>query len=81
MPGRLLFTGKFIDVKRDINKASYIVGRCLLSPRSGNKLDNGESAEKRYLVIPFQNEFLYVIYTDPEGKEETEIICMVPGLI
>jgi DUF917 family protein len=81
MPGRLLFAGKVIDVKRDISKGGYTVGRCLLAPLSDDEMGSGESTETRHLVIPFQNEFLYAAHTDSEGKEETEVICTVPDLI
>ena len=81
MPGRLLFTGKVIDVKRDVSKRGYTVGRCLLAPLSDDDLGTGESTEAQHLVIPFQNEFLYAAYTDSEAKEETQVICTVPDLI
>ncbi|KAG9232628.1 hypothetical protein BJ875DRAFT_466290 [Amylocarpus encephaloides] len=83
MPGRVLFTGKIIDVQRDVSKGGYTIGRCLLSPLYDKELD-GESevtAETRHLVIPFQNEFLYAAYTDEAGIAETEVVCTVPDLI
>lgn len=82
MPGRELFSGKVIDVSRDVSKGGYTVGRCLLAPLSDDEIGNSNTpAEKRHLVIPFQNEFLYAAYTDVKGKEETEVICTVPDLI
>jgi DUF917 family protein len=81
MPGRLLFAGKVIDVKRDVSRGGYTVGRCLLAPLSDDEMGSGESTETWHLVIPFQNKFLYAAYTDSEGKKETEVICTVPDLI
>lgn len=83
--GRLLYTGKIIDVKRDISRG-YTVGRCAIRPLSKDELDDvatDESVEeKRHLVIPFQNEFLYAAYIDPSDPEEKEdVICTVPDLI
>jgi DUF917 family protein len=80
MPGRSLFAGKIIDVKRDVSKG-YTVGRCLISPLSADETEVGDEVETRHLVIPFQNEFLYAAYTDEANKEETEVICTVPDLI
>lgn len=80
MPGRELFSGKVIDVTRDVSKGGYTVGRALLAPISDDETDN-KTTEKRHLVIPFQNEFLYAAYTDEKGKDETEVICTVPDLI
>jgi len=83
MPGKVLFAGKIIDVRRDVSKGGYTVGRCLLSPLAEDEMETSEttSVEKRHLVIPFQNEFLYAAYTDEQGEEETEILCTVPDLI
>lgn len=81
MPGRELFSGKVIDVRRDVSKGGYTVGRCLIAPLSDDEIDKEILAEKRHLVIPFQNEFLYAAYTDERGQNETEVICTVPDLI
>jgi len=81
IPGTVLFTGKVVDVSRDVSKG-YTVGRCLFAPLSEDEVETGETtSEKRHLVIPFQNEFLYAAYTDEAGKNETEVICTVPDLI
>jgi len=82
MPGRVLFSGKIVDVRRDVSKGGYTVGRCLLAPLSADEISAGDvSTEMRHLAIPFQNEFLYAAYTDAEDKQETEIVCTVPDLI
>ncbi|KAE8331900.1 hypothetical protein BDV39DRAFT_167784 [Aspergillus sergii] len=89
-PGKLLYTGKIIDVKRDVSRG-YTMGYCLLAPLSSDERESTLSSscadgleENRYLVIPFQNEFLYAAYTDPDAPEEItkqEVICTVPDLI
>lgn len=61
------------------------MGRCLIAPLSDDEQEPTasptEPAEKRHLLIPFQNEYLYAAYTDVDGEEETEILCTVPDLI
>jgi DUF917 family protein len=83
-PGRLLFSGKIIDVRRDI-KAGYTMGTCLLAPLSDDEKDSGLSTasttDTRHLLLPFQNEYLYAAYTDSDGIVETEVIATVPDLI
>ncbi|KAI0601202.1 hypothetical protein F4775DRAFT_543161 [Biscogniauxia sp. FL1348] len=82
--GRLLFTGKVIDVRRDIKKG-YTMGSVLLAPLSDDERgpgDDSRSAEERHMVIPFQNEYLYAAYTDSAGSEQAqEVVCTVPDLI
>jgi DUF917 family protein len=80
MPGKILFTGKVVDVRRDVSKGGYTVGRCLLSPVAEDEQERGKAADERHLIIPFQNEFLYAAYADENGKE-AEVICTVPDLI
>ncbi|KAH8652639.1 hypothetical protein BGZ60DRAFT_533502 [Tricladium varicosporioides] len=68
MPGKLLFEGKVIDVRRDVSKGGYTVGRCLIAPLADDEADSKpskhllttptSSGEKYNLVIPFQNEYL-----------------------
>ncbi|PIG82771.1 hydantoinase/oxoprolinase [Aspergillus arachidicola] len=89
-PGKLLYTGKIIDVRRDVSRG-YTMGCCLLAPLSSDERESTISSscadgleENRYLVIPFQNEFLYAAYTDPDAPEEItkqDVICTVPDLI
>jgi len=81
MPGRVLFQGKVVDVKREVSKGGYTVGRCLMEPPASEQKIGAGVVEKRHLVVPFQNEFLYAAYTDSEDREETEVICTVPDLI
>ncbi|KAE8149175.1 hypothetical protein BDV25DRAFT_6293 [Aspergillus avenaceus] len=90
-PGKLLYTGKIIDVKRDVSRG-YTMGHCLLAPLGSDEQettsksdahDDG-SDESRYLIVPFQNEFLYAAYTDPQTPEDPskqDVICTVPDLI
>ena len=84
-PGRLLFSGKVVDVRRDI-EAGYTMGRCIIAPVSENdqmtnSVPKNDNVDNRHLVIPFQNEYLYAAYTDSNGTHETEVICTVPDLI
>ncbi|KAL1984915.1 hypothetical protein VTN96DRAFT_8574 [Rasamsonia emersonii] len=88
-PGRLLYTGKIIDVKRDVSRG-YTMGQCVVAPLSGDEKDttmaieNPVVEEERPIVIPFQNEFLYAAYadpTDPDDQSRYEMICTVPDLI
>ncbi|KAF8851031.1 DUF917-domain-containing protein [Acephala macrosclerotiorum] len=80
--GRELFSGKAVDVRRDVSKGGYTVGRCLLAPLSDGEIETeNTTVEKQHLLIPFQNEFLYAAYTDEKGQHETEVICTVPDLI
>ncbi|KAI5917845.1 hypothetical protein F4810DRAFT_716093 [Camillea tinctor] len=83
--GRLLFTGKVIDVRRDIKKG-YTMGSVLLAPLSDDERgpgdNSGSAKEERHMIIPFQNEYLYAAYTDASGSEEVrEVVCTVPDLI
>ncbi|PYI09726.1 hydantoinase/oxoprolinase [Aspergillus sclerotiicarbonarius CBS 121057] len=84
-PGKLLYSGKIVDVKRDVSRG-YTMGQCTIAPLSGEEREgagcNGV-AETRHLVIPFQNEFLYAAYIDPAGSDASkqEVICTVPDLI
>lgn len=84
-PGKLLYTGKIIDVKRDVSKG-YTVGRCIICPLSADEKKDPSSLgtidEYRNLVVPFQNEYLYAAYIDQDDQTEKEdIICTVPDLI
>ncbi|KAI2884101.1 hypothetical protein CBS76997_8136 [Aspergillus niger] len=82
-PGKLLYSGKIIDVKRDVSRG-YTVGQCTIAPLAGEERQNMEnhvSTETRHLIIPFQNEFLYAAYIDPANPASPQVICTVPDLI
>ncbi|GLA28491.1 hypothetical protein AnigIFM63326_006070 [Aspergillus niger] len=82
-PGKLLYSGKIIDVKRDVSRG-YTVGQCTIAPLVGEERQNVEnhvSTETRHLIIPFQNEFLYAAYIDPANPASPQVICTVPDLI
>ncbi|KAK5996884.1 Putative D-/L-hydantoinase subunit A-like protein [Cladobotryum mycophilum] len=85
--GKLLFTGKIVDVRRHLG-GGYTMGSVLLAPLSAD--ERGSTAgsrarivpSDRYMVIPFQNEYLYAALTDSERSEASqEIVCTVPDLI
>jgi DUF917 family protein len=88
-PGRLLYTGKVIDVKREISRG-YTMGQVIIAPLNRDEREQTSSEasaaaeEERYIVIPFQNEFLYAAYADPADPDDEsryEMICTVPDLI
>ncbi|XDG10198.1 hypothetical protein ABKA04_009813 [Annulohypoxylon sp. FPYF3050] len=80
-PGKVLFMGKVIDVRRDIG-AGYTMGSVLIAPFDADKsVPDTVLGEHPHMIIPFQNEFLYAAYTDANGFEEREIVCTVPDLI
>ncbi|KAF6806278.1 hydantoinase [Colletotrichum sojae] len=82
--GKLLFTGKIIDVRRYVD-GGYTMGSVLLAPladedRDPDARDAGSGG--RHMLIPFQNEYLYAALADSEGSEKNqEVVCTVPDLI
>lgn len=89
-PGKLLYSGKIIDVKRDVSRG-YTMGQCTIAPLAsdekealGTSASRATTDEQRYIVIPFQNEYLYAAYADPGAPDDVskqETICTVPDLI
>lgn len=90
-PGRLLYSGKIIDVRRDVSRG-YTMGQCTIAPLSKDEQDPDQSSrdaskntsDGRCLIVPFQNEFLYAAYADaadPTDSSRHEVICTVPDLI
>ncbi|KKY24432.1 putative n-methylhydantoinase a acetone beta subunit [Phaeomoniella chlamydospora] len=83
--GRILYTGKIVSVHRYISTGGYTEGRVRLKPISSDEQEYGESSisEKRDMVLPFQNEYIYAELVDPDEKEGTrgKILCTVPDLI
>lgn len=90
-PGKLLYSGKIIDVKRDVSRG-YTMGQCTIEPLTGDEIENpniipstDDEKEKRCIVLPFQNEFLYAAYVDDvisaDDSSNHDIICTVPDLI
>ena len=83
-PVKLLYTGKIIDVTRDISRG-YTVGRCLIAPLSDDE-QKGEGAalqrQTKHMSIPFQNEYLAASLVGGDGNPAIEeTICIVPDLI
>ncbi|KAM0420343.1 hypothetical protein ACHAPT_011885 [Fusarium lateritium] len=78
--GRLLYTGKIIDVRRFVSDGGYTEGSVRLRAIGAEEREVGETTctETRDMVLPFQNEYLYAALQD--GKQE-EVICTVPDLI
>lgn len=70
------------------------MGQCIIEPWAGEENEDAErddffnstykKEEKRCLVIPFQNEFLYAAHADLADVDDTsrhDVICIVPDLI
>ncbi|KAG6042851.1 hypothetical protein E4U39_005371 [Claviceps sp. Clav50 group G5] len=83
-PGKVLFTGKIIDVQRHLD-GGYTMGAVVLAPFTEAEREAGPSAGDacdRHLVIPFQNEYLYAALCDASASEESrEVVATVPDLI
>ena len=83
-PGKLIFEGKIIDVRRDIERG-YTMGSVLIEPEtdrgSGANQHTNNKTDKRNMLIPFQNEYLYASLIDPSNPSNEEIVCVVPDLI
>ncbi|KAE8154823.1 hypothetical protein BDV25DRAFT_170974 [Aspergillus avenaceus] len=81
--GKLLFTGKIIDVRRHVD-GGYTMGAVIIGPDVDDKTQTSvaSSSDHSHMVIPFQNEFLYAAFSDSTGSEPSqEVICTVPDLI
>ncbi|KOS21923.1 Hydantoin utilization protein A [Escovopsis weberi] len=85
--GKVLYTGKIIDVRRNITHG-FTMGSVLIAPLNDEERETfglrprGKRKRERCMLVPFQNEFLYAALTDEEGSEEgQEIVCTVPDLI
>ena len=73
--GKLIYSGKVIDVKRDISRG-YTMGSVLLEPEGMD--------ETRGMIIPFQNEYLYAALVGggpTKGTTNEELVVTVPDLI
>ncbi|KAL1852507.1 hypothetical protein Daus18300_012105, partial [Diaporthe australafricana] len=82
--GKLLFTGKIVNVRRYVG-GGYTTGSVLLAPLEDEDRDpdaHQSSHGDRHMLIPFQNEYLYAALTDSEGSDKDQnVICTVPDLI
>ncbi|KAK1597382.1 uncharacterized protein LY79DRAFT_625149 [Colletotrichum navitas] len=82
--GKLLFTGKIIDVRRYVG-GGYTMGGVLIAPLANEDRDSkaqNATISDKHMLVPFQNEYLYASLTDAEGSESSgEVICTVPDLI
>ncbi|RCI08199.1 hypothetical protein L249_6349 [Ophiocordyceps polyrhachis-furcata BCC 54312] len=85
--GKLLFSGKIIDVHRYIG-GGYTMGAVLLGPLREEERESPMNASRqqvpkdRHMIVPFQNEYLYAAYCDAQGSESSrDVVCTVPSLI
>ncbi|GES60485.1 hydantoinase/oxoprolinase [Aspergillus terreus] len=83
-PGKLLYNGKIVDVKRDVSRG-YTMGTCTIAPVGNDEREASlSSTDDRYLVVPFQNEYLYAAYADGDDLHDVSkqtVICTVPDLV
>ncbi|KAI1618803.1 hypothetical protein EDD36DRAFT_455110 [Exophiala viscosa] len=87
-PGKLLFTGKIVDVHRFIGRG-YTLGAVLIGPDTNDESETTPKGNQRqdqgsasHVYIPFQNEYLYAALSDPEASEQSQkVLCTVPDLI
>jgi hypothetical protein len=57
------------------------MGSVIIAPLNDSERDSTQSStvRDRYMVIPFQNEYLYAALSDARGSEESqEVVCTVP---
>ncbi|KAF5026731.1 hypothetical protein F66182_1149 [Fusarium sp. NRRL 66182] len=84
--GKLLFTGKIVDVRRYIG-GGYTMGSVVIAPLGEDERESSGSSKQtvpgdRHMVIPFQNEYLYAALSDADGSQESQkVVCTVPDLI
>ncbi|KAF5571065.1 Hydantoin utilization A [Fusarium phyllophilum] len=81
--GKLLFTGKIVDVRRYIG-GGYTMGSVVIAPLSEDERESHKQdvPSDRHMVIPFQNEYLYAALCDADGSEASQqVVCTVPDLI
>ncbi|KAH8591720.1 putative hydantoinase/oxoprolinase [Bisporella sp. PMI_857] len=84
--GKLLFTGKIIDVCRSIG-GGHTMGSVIIAPLGEEERESANTSQQTvpndsHVVIPFQNEYLYAALCNSLGSEESRrIICTVPDLI
>ncbi|KAL1867169.1 hypothetical protein VTK73DRAFT_4281 [Phialemonium thermophilum] len=86
--GRVLYTGKVISVNRYVSAGGYTEGSVRLKPLADDEQEYGDivSSEKRHMVLPFQNEYLYAELVEPDQPTDRdtprgEVLCTVPDLI
>ncbi|KFG83038.1 putative hydantoinase/oxoprolinase [Metarhizium anisopliae] len=82
--GRVLFTGKIVDVQRHLD-GGYTMGAVVLAPFAADERD-AESKPPQpndsHMIIPFQNEYLYAALCDEAGSPESQqVVATVPELI
>ncbi|KAH7074986.1 hypothetical protein FB567DRAFT_181968 [Paraphoma chrysanthemicola] len=79
--GKLLYTGKIIDVQRYIG-GGYTMGTVIVGPANDDIKQATSANDNSHMVIPFQNEYLYAALGDHKGSEDSQkIVCTVPDLI
>ncbi|KAK5128089.1 hypothetical protein LTR85_005206 [Meristemomyces frigidus] len=67
--GKVLYTGKIVNVHRYVSSGGYTEGAVRLKPIGSDEREYGDEldgAETRDLHFPFQNEYLFAELIDPE---------------
>ncbi|KAM0746963.1 putative hydantoinase [Meredithblackwellia eburnea MCA 4105] len=79
--GRILFSGKIVDVSRHVFKG-HTIGKVTIQAFASEEEENEESKERFVgkMVIPFKNENLYAEVDAGDGGSK-QIIATVPDLI
>ncbi|KAG9221349.1 hypothetical protein CCMSSC00406_0009989 [Pleurotus cornucopiae] len=85
--GACLFTGKIVDVRREVRKG-FTWGEVVIAPLSNDELEYTGAISTHQvtygpdarLIVPFQNENIYA-YIETSGSEAKKIVAVVPDLI
>ncbi|EFY86007.1 hydantoinase/oxoprolinase, putative [Metarhizium acridum CQMa 102] len=82
--GRVIFTGKIVDVQRHLG-GGYTMGAVVLAPFTDAEREAESKAgaqPDKHMMIPFQNEYLYAALCDEAGSQESQqVVATVPELI
>ncbi|CAM1505875.1 Fc.00g115120.m01.CDS01 [Cosmosporella sp. VM-42] len=78
--GKLLYTGKVVDVRREV-KGGWTIGTTTLEPFNDDEDVATSESDTRQMVLSYQNEFFSALLRDPTGQVPAEMLCITPDLI
>ncbi|KAI5468172.1 hypothetical protein BGZ63DRAFT_399694 [Mariannaea sp. PMI_226] len=79
--GRLLYTGKVVDVQREV-KGGWTIGSATLEPFTDEDAKSDTiQTDPRQLVLTYQNEFFSAVLQDTSRASKVEVLCTTPDLI
>ncbi|KAF7558031.1 hypothetical protein G7046_g5923 [Stylonectria norvegica] len=78
--GKLLYTGKVVDVRREV-KGGWTIGTATLEPANDNGDGEATQSDSRQLILSYQNEFSSAILRDTTEATPAETLCITPDLI